>query len=68
MTETEVRPVVDDVYRVPVLLVMATTNRGFLFGSLNPDVKPLADHLGDQHRAHRPFTAEAQALQHAPSC
>ena len=25
------RPLVDDVYRVPVLLVMATTNRGFIF-------------------------------------
>lgn len=25
------RPAVDDVYRVPVLLVMATTNRGFIF-------------------------------------
>lgn len=25
------RPVVDEVYRVPVLLVMATTNRGFIF-------------------------------------
>ncbi len=25
------RPLVDDVYRVPVLLVMATTNRGYIF-------------------------------------
>ena len=25
------RPVVDDVYRVPILLVMATTNRGYIF-------------------------------------
>ena len=25
------RPLVDDVYRVPILLVMATTNRGFIF-------------------------------------
>lgn len=25
------RPLVDDVYRVPLLLVMATTNRGFIF-------------------------------------
>ena len=25
------RPLVDDVYRVPILLVMATTNRGYIF-------------------------------------
>lgn len=39
------RPRVDDVYRVPILLVMATTNRGYIF-----DMVPgqsLVEYLGD---------------------